>query len=97
MCPSTWVAVGSFGPLENGSGFKKERMSQKPEKFRRVGPELLRDTAEERLFNALKSMIYCGPMDPMDFRQYVQNVAGTALQEWADLRCPELNCHGNTV
>lgn len=60
----------------------------------RVRPTMLRDTAEERLFNALKSIIYCAPMTSEDFRQYAQDISQTALEEWNSLRSPELNCHG---
>ncbi len=74
--------------------FKEAPLAQLIKNGRASGYGLVRDTAEERLFNALKALIYCHPMTSEDFRQYAQNIAETALDEWADLRSPELNCHG---
>ena len=59
--------------------------------------ELVRDTAEERLFMALKAIIYCGDMNDETFRTCANDIAKAALEDWAGLRSPELNCHGDTV
>lgn len=53
-----------------------------------------RDLAEERMYNALKAILHAPAHRIDDFDDFAKEVAQCALEEWANLRLSDLNCHG---